>query len=335
MFVYLSNKIDKMLNYEVANFNLNAINHSINSDFISFFHDFEAFSKRDFTLTEAKIDLDRKTLYHWKKIGLLPFTGSPKKEEGKKTWGRFSFIELCWLRMLIDLREVGIGLEKLQKIKQQFFPENFIDTLFSKPINDIDSVDPDIQKDVEGLLENGILKITPEIRALFNQLQFSLFSCTLYSLMLTRGNYVFIGMGNDRYDLINLNEMLANPTIGILDIHKILSNESVFFINMKKIVADLSSTHNHFANDTRLGRSISMDAVDKIKEIFMIGNVSEVTIKVNDNGTKTAHVKRKMKIEDLEKEVRHLMKKGNYCDVVIKTRDGNVQYFEHTEIVKL
>ena len=173
------------------------------------------------------------------------------------------------------------------------------------------------------------------MRELFEQLQFSLFSCTLYSLMLTRGNYVFIGMGNDRYDMINLNEILADPLIGIMDIHKILSSETVFFINLKKIVADLSNTHNYFNNETRIGRNFSMDAVDKIKEIFMIDNVSEVTIKVNDSGTKTAHVKRKMKIENLEKEVRRLMKKGNYCDLVIKTRDGNVQYFEHTEIVKL
>lgn len=326
-----------MLYNEVSNFNLNAVSHSISNDFEGFVHDFEAFSKRDFTLTEAKIDLDRKTLYHWKKIGLLPFSNSPKKGGENKIWGRFSFIENSWLKMLIDLRAVGIGLDKLLKIKELFFPENFIDVFFSKPIENIDTLDPEIQKIIEekGLLENGILKINPEIRALLEQLQFSLFSCTLYSLMLTRGNYVFIGMGNDRYDMLDLNDILMNPTIGIMDIHKILSSESIFFINLKKIVADLSNTHNYFTNETRIGRNMSMDAVDKIKEIFMIGNVSEVTIKVNDSGTKTAYVKRKMKIEDLEKEVRRLMKKGNYCDLVIKTRDGNVQYFEHTEIVKL
>ena len=324
-----------MIQKEVEKFNLNAVSQLIVSDFAGFINDFEAFSKREFTLTEAKIDLDRKSLYHWKKIGLLPFSGSPKKAGENKTWGRFSFIDLCWLRMLIDLRAVGIGLEKLKKIKELFFSENFIDSFFSKPIEYNEIVDPEIRKAIEGQLENGILKITPEIRNSFEHLQFSLFSCTLYSLILTRGNYVFIGMGNDQYDMFNLNEILANPTIGLMDVHKILSSESVFFINIKKIVADLSSTHNYFAEDTRLGRSMSVDAVDKIKEIFKMDNVSEVTIKVNDNGKKTAFVKRKMKVEDLEKELRRLKKKGSFCDVVVKTRDGVVQYFEHTEIFKL
>lgn len=325
-----------MLHKEVSDFNLSAVNQKFGNDLQVFFDDFEAFSKREFTLSEAKIDLDRKTLYHWKKAGLLPFSGSPKKAGENKTWGRFSFIELCWLRMLIDLRALGIGLEKLQNMKQKFFPDDFIDVFFSKPV-DTSLINPALRIALEekNLLENGVLKITPEIRAQFEQVQFSFFSCMLYSLMLTRGNYVIVGIGIDKYEIINLNDILVDPKTGLLDVYNLLSNENTFFISIKKIVADLSNTHNHFDTGTRLGQMMSIGAVEKINELFMSNAVKEVTIKVDNNGTKTVYVKRNIGKEDFEKEVRRITKKGNYCDVMIKTRDGNVQYFEHTEIVKL
>jgi hypothetical protein len=326
-----------MLKYEVVNFNLNSVNQLINSDITSFLLDFEAFSKRDFTLTEAKIDLDRKSLYHWKKVGLLPFSVTPQKRGENKTWGRFSFIELCWLRMLIDLRGVGISLEKLQKIKELLFPDNFIDTFFSKPVDDIDSINPELQKVLveKGILVDGFIRITPDLRKSVEQLQFSLFSCTLYSLILTRGNYVFVGMGNESYEVINLNDFLSEPTISILDVYNMLSDETKFFINIKKIVADLSDTHNHFINSTRLGQCMALGALDKLKELFENGDVKEVIIKINDNGTKSLQVKKIGIMEDLYKELRRLRKKGNYGDLLIKTRDGNTQYFEHKEIIKL
>lgn len=326
-----------MLHNEVINFSLNIVSERLRSDPQRVCNDLESFARQDLTLSEANIDLDRKSLYHWKKHGLLPLSGTPKTRGKNKTWGRFSFIELCWLKMLIELRTIGIGLDKLQKIKSLFFPENFIEMFFSGHTVNVDILDPEIQRTIHknGLIKDGRVQVTPEFYEPLQQLQFSLFSCMIYSATLTRGNLVFWGNGKDQYDLIDLNKITKDPIKGIMDFHKILSNETVFFVNIKKIIADLSNTHDHFSKELRLSQMISDDSVTILRDLFRDDAVREVTIRVNDKGRHTAWVRREMKIDELENELRGLQKKGTYCDLVIKTRDGNVQYFEHTEIIKL
>jgi hypothetical protein len=325
-----------MLKKEVSNFSLEAVTNQLAIDPESFIKDLEAFSCQNLTLKNAKIELDRKTLYSWKKAGLLPY--SKLNAGGKdKTWGRFSFIELCWIKMLLEMRSVGIGLEKLEVIKNQFFPKNFIELFFSSPIENVENLNPELKKMVEEkeLLNNGVLAISPEIIELFEQIQFSLFSCVVYSAILTRGNYVFWCNGSGMYDIVNLNETTLDPVKGIMDFYTMLDNESVIFINIKKIIADLSDTHECFSKDQLLSKSKSVDAIKIIKDLFKDNDVKEITIRTNENGSQTAWIKRHMKIEELEKEIRLLTKKGSHCDIAIKTRDGNIQYFEHTELVKL
>ena len=42
-----------------------------------------------------------------------------------------------------------------------------------------------------------------------------------------------------------------------------------------------------------------------------------------------------MKLPDLKKEINTLTKKGTFKDVILRTRDGNMQYFEKTDLTKL
>ena len=80
---------------------------------------------------------------------------------------------------------------------------------------------------------------------------------------------------------------------------------------------------------------MSDSSVDFLKGLFKDGQVREVILRVNETGRPLAIIKRKMSMADLEKQVREVRKKGNYFDILIKTRDGDVKYFEHTEIIKL
>ncbi len=67
----------------------------------------------------------------------------------------------------------------------------------------------------------------------------------------------------------------------------------------------------------------------------MDNNVKEVTIRISENGVATASIKKDMDLAEMQKEIYDLRKKGNFKDVIIKTRDGNIQYFEQIELVKL
>ncbi|MBL7684405.1 MAG: hypothetical protein JNK00_13710 [Flavipsychrobacter sp.] len=309
----------------------------LREDMEGFGKDFESFSARNLTLTDAGIGLDRKTLYSWKKHGLLPYAGQPSTKGQNKTWGRFSFIELCWLKMLMEFRQVGLGLDKLHEIKEAFFSTDFIEQFFSKPVDNLDMLSPEtIQIAHEKqLIKDGKVQIKGNTKAALEQIQFSLFSCVLYAIMLTRGNYVFYANGKGKFDIVNLNQLIVDPIAGVMDFMDLLNTESVVFVNIKKIIADLSGTHTYFSNPMPLNHRLSEDSVNQLKTMFQDGQVKEVTLRVSENGRPLIWIKRAMKIEELEKEVRSIRKKGKYCDLAVKTRNGEVQYFEQTEILKL
>ena len=326
-----------ILQSQVGFFSIGFVSKRILEDQKGFSKDFEAFSMRNLTITDAGLGLDRKTLYSWKKHGLLPFSGYPSKGGKGKAWGRFSFIELCWLKLLIELRQVGIGLDKLTEIKVFFFSEKFIDRFFENHIDLTDKLPEDSIRILseKQIIKEGKVNVTEEIKKLFGEIQFSLFSCLLYTTMLTRSNYVLYADGHGNLDVVDLNQLMADPIAGVMDFHRLLNTDSVVFVNIKKIIADLSGTHELFSKELQLGQTLSDSSVTALKELFKDGQVKEVTIRVNESGRPLALVKREMKIDDLKKELKDIREKGNYCDLVIKTRDGQVQYFEHTEIVKL
>jgi hypothetical protein len=136
-------------------------------------------------------------------------------------------------------------------------------------------------------------------------------------------------------DVVDLDALLKDPVLGVMDFHKLLSHTSALFVNFRKIIADLSGTNEHFSRDLNLGQVMSYSSVDILKGFLKEGQVRELIIRVNEKGRPLAIIKREMDIVDLEIQVRNARKKGNYFDLPVKIRDGDVKYYELTEIVKL
>jgi hypothetical protein len=301
---------------------------------IDFFHDLEAFSKRELTITDADMGIDRKLLYLWKSKELLPFTS---KKTSKKTWGRFSFIEICWLKMLVECRKVGIGMEKLKELKQFFFPPDFIDVFFSVPITDKTYFNEEIEKNAKniGLLKNDKVQLTPNFRKILEEIQFSLFFCLLYATIISRRNYIFYLDGNGNHNVFDLSELKYDPLTSVVNVYELLENNTLVFINIKKIIADITGTHEIFETNERIGGHFSENSIQFLRKIFKEEGVIEITIRLNEKNRPIITLKKNVTIENFEKKIRELQKKGTFCDVKVKTRDGKIQYFEHVELIKL
>jgi hypothetical protein len=327
-----------MLNSQVISFGLEEVMKRLISGDPQFYKDFESFSVKQITLKEAAIGIDRKVLYSWKKQGLLPHAGLPKKDGKDKSWGRFSFIELCWIRLLIELRSVGIGIDKLKEMTSFFYPEEFTRAFFSKKIDNLnESLDKEtINRAIEQkILDGNSVVVNEDALKVFEGLQFSLFSCLLYATMLSKKNYILYLDGNKNFEVMDLDDLLKDPVLGVMEFHKLLGKESVAFVNIRKIIADLSGTHEHFSKTMNLGQLMSDSSVKFLRELFKDGQVREVVIRVNETGRPLVIIKREMSILELENQVRKARKKGSYFDLLVKTRDGDIKYFEQTEIIKL
>src|ERR1700730_3793781 len=94
---------------------------------------FKNIVERLFYVGEAEIE--RRTLIHWEKEGLLPF---PSKTEG---WRKFSLVEYVWLRCISGCRSLRLPPEKI-KINKKFFFKidmNEYKTLFLETIESFTS----------------------------------------------------------------------------------------------------------------------------------------------------------------------------------------------------
>ena len=121
--VILSKLLDIRLPYDIKNFTLNQVSQALKEDPVSFFLDLQALSSRDLSISDVRVEgIDSKILWVWKNKGLLPHHVEKKD---KRIWGKFSFIEVCWLRLLVELRSVGIGMEKLKEVAEFFHPPDF------------------------------------------------------------------------------------------------------------------------------------------------------------------------------------------------------------------
>lgn len=76
------------------------------------------FGNKGYTLGDT--DLTGRVLNHWTNYELLP----DHRLESGKGWRNFSIVDLIWIRVLIELREIGLGLEKLKNSYKSIFEAN-------------------------------------------------------------------------------------------------------------------------------------------------------------------------------------------------------------------
>ena len=87
---------------------------------LNFFEEFipsDISIKKQFNLQNFKVDdkrLSSRILHHWYKTGLI----TDNRPNGKG-WKKFSFSEIVWISIVIKLREFGLDLQRIKKVKEQ------------------------------------------------------------------------------------------------------------------------------------------------------------------------------------------------------------------------
>jgi DNA-binding transcriptional MerR regulator len=81
----------------------------------------EALNTIQFIGTDAGVT--HRAINHWDSEGLIP----DRREEGQR-WRRFSFVDFVWIKMIDQMRALGINLETIKKIKEIVFePSSLVD----------------------------------------------------------------------------------------------------------------------------------------------------------------------------------------------------------------
>lgn len=205
----------------------------------------DKFTNRVFTVSKASLGIERQLLHKWKKYELLPFRTIDSEN---KNWNRFSFIELCWLKVLLSLREQGIGLERLKHIKGFLFPTDFGDVLLKHlSVEDLHKYAPAALDEKEGIVKDN--KIVPiEItKSSLEKSQASPFMILIFQTIFLGAKTILYITEDGTPDVIDLNEIEQRPLEGIKRALDIFDNASLTSVNIKKITDELLKLHEkHF-----------------------------------------------------------------------------------------
>jgi len=229
-------------------FNYNRYVELLETDQTSFIKYISVFSKRNLTITKAEIGIERQQLFKWKKLGLLPYR--TKIDSGSKFWNKYSFIELCWLRVLYTLRLQGVGIEKLKSIKEHLFSASFLNEILSIiDVEQLKEITPNFVENARasGLIIKNKFQPIPVDNEFFEDTQFSPFSSLLLSTMLLKQTQVLYIDENVKIGVINLDDVSKQPLAGIKELLDILSSPSIVTVNIAKVISYILINHKQFS----------------------------------------------------------------------------------------
>jgi len=220
----------------------------LETDQTSFIKYISIFSKRNLTITKAEIGIERQQLFKWKKLGLLPYR--TKIDSGSKFWNKYSFIELCWLRVLYTLRQQGVGIEKLKSIKEHLFSASFLNEILSIiDVEQLKEITPNFIENAKasGLILKNKFQPIPVENEFFEDTQFSPFSSLLLSTMLLKQTQVLYIDENVKIGVINLDDISKQPLAGIKELLDILGSPSIVTVNIAKVISYILINHKQFS----------------------------------------------------------------------------------------
>lgn len=236
--------------------------------------------------------------------------------------GYLSFFDVCWLNLLQELKAIGVTAKIMSGVHTYFFgDDSFLEKLFSKSI--IDKVDFPTEE-LEQLSSNvDIIKMLKEFG-------WDNFSLSIMTIMLERKNtclHVTAGGKIYGFEVFHLFEKIDQNNL----VNELFNN-SFISISLHNIIYKVINNNELFSlNEDSF--EIKESSMNIIKKLFTDDKIQKITFRLNDKKTPIVEVTKRLDFTEFYNKVHYLKKKGTFLDMQIKTRDGNVQLFEVTELI--
>jgi hypothetical protein len=258
--------------------------------------------------------LDRRLVHYWE---------SRKLFNEVVDNGYLSFFDVCWLNLLQELKSLGVVPKTMQEVHKFFFgDDSFLETLFSK--------ERVVKEDLPSKIMEEVSKNLDFVQEL-KRYGWNNFLISMLTILLTRKNtclHVSAGGKVDAFEVAALMGQIDSD-VKLND----LFNGSFISINLYNIIYKVINDNELFSlNEDVL--EIQESSINIIKKLFKDDKIQKITFRLNDKKTPIMEVTKRLDFTEFYNKVHYLQKKGTFLDMQIKTRDGNVQLFEVTELIK-
>ena len=259
-------------------------------------------------------NLDRRLIHYWESRKLFNEVSDN---------GYLSFFDVSWLNVLQELKVIGVTPKTMEEVHKFFFGNNsFLDALFSKS---------NIEKLAFSSKEIDDLSKSKDLLQMLKNHGWNNFSLTILAILLTRKNTCLHVSAGGKVAAFEVADII-DPSDSFGRLNKFF-NESFISVSLYNIIYKVINDNDLFnLNDGVL--EIKEASINIIKKMFNDDAIQKITFRLNDKRMPIVEVTKRLDFAEFYNKVHYLKKKGTFLDMQIKTRDGNVQLFEVTELIK-
>ena len=259
-------------------------------------------------------NLDRRLIHYWESRKLFNEVSDN---------GYLSFFDVSWLNVLQELKVIGVTPKTMEEVHKFFFGNNsFLDALFSKS---------NIEKLAFSSKEIDDLSKSKDLLQMLKNYGWNNFSLTILAILLTRKNTCLQVSAGGKVAAFEVADII-DPSDSFGRLNKFF-NESFISVSLYNIIYKVINDNDLFnLNDGVL--EIKEASINIIKKMFNDDAIQKITFRLNDKRMPIVEVTKRLDFAEFYNKVHYLKKKGTFLDMQIKTRDGNVQLFEVTELIK-
>ena len=257
--------------------------------------------------------LDRRLVHYWESRKLF-------NEVSEN--GYLSFFDICWLNLLQELKGLGVTPKTMEEVHNFFFGNNsFLEAMYNK--SNIEELDL-TSKEIINLLKRE------DLSKMLKSYGWNNFTLSILAILLTRKNTILHVSAGGKVAAFEVEALmgLIDSEVKLYD----LFNGSFISISLYNIIYKVINDNELFSlNEGVL--EIKESSINIIKKLFNDDKIQKITFRLNDKKTPIMEVTKRLDFTEFYNKVHYLQKKGTFLDMQIKTRDGNVQLFEVTELI--
>jgi len=258
-------------------------------------------------------NLDRRLIHYWESRKLF-------NEVSEN--GYLSFFDICWLNLLQELKGLGVTPKTMEEMRNFFYGNNrFLEAMYSK--TNIEKLDVTSKEIID-------LSKREDISTILNNYGWNNFTLIILAILLTRKNTILHLSAGGKVEAFEVHDII-DPSDSFERLNKFF-NESFISVSLYNIIYKVINDNDLFnLNDGVL--EIKESSINIIKKLFNDDAIQKITFRLNDKRIPIVEVTKRLDFAEFYNKVHYLKKKGTFLDMQIKTRDGNIQLFEVTELI--
>lgn len=277
-----------------------------------------------------QVGIERQDLQFWRNNNLVLLPESPTE---KREWVKVSFFDLIWLKLIAEMRRLGMPFEIIKEVKKFFFSINddIIELLYEELLNN---------PIYHNLYEVTGYNAKEELRKNASNFKLMVHEKLNHFIILTLGildnnspTYLIIEP-NKEPELISLNKNLLDE----IDLEKHFLRKSSFYTIYLNPLFD-SYFQSEKINEEDYQRTFKLTKAERqIVQLLRKEGVKELRVRFNQQSKKgilTVEIVENADLNTMKGKLKGILEKGKFKQVVIQTEGNNLVFVEQTTKLKI